>query len=57
METSELKAVAALAAEGRNVAAGGVYDGTWTGNGLTSSGRSCSESGAKLPEWRGTASA
>lgn len=36
-ETNELGAVAGLAAQGRNVAPGGAYDGTWTGNGLTSS--------------------
>ena len=33
----DLAGVQALAAAGRNVAAGGVYDGTWDGKGLTSS--------------------
>jgi len=46
METSELKAVAALAAEGRNVAPGGIFDGTWTGNGLTSSAAATADSAA-----------
>jgi hypothetical protein len=35
--SSDFAAVQAAAAEGRNVAPGGILDGTWTGNGLTSS--------------------
>ena len=35
--TSDLAAVQAAAAVGRNVAPGGIFNGTWTGNGLTSS--------------------
>ena len=35
--TNDLSAVRSLALRGRNVVAGGVLDGTWTGNGLTSS--------------------
>jgi hypothetical protein len=34
---SDLAAVQAAAAIGRNVAPGGIFNGTWTGNGLTSS--------------------
>ena len=36
-ETNELGTVQALAARGRNVPAGSVLNGTWTGNGLSSS--------------------
>ena len=36
-ETQELGIVQGLAATGRNVAPGGIYDGAWTGKGLTSS--------------------
>jgi methionine-rich copper-binding protein CopC/uncharacterized membrane protein len=35
--TNDLAAVQAAAATGRNVAPGGIFNGTWTGNGLTSS--------------------
>jgi hypothetical protein len=35
--TNDFAAVQAAAAQGRNVAPGGIFNGTWTGNGLTSS--------------------
>lgn len=37
VNTDELALVAGLAARGRNVAPGGILNGTWTGSGLTSS--------------------
>ena len=45
-ETNELANVQALAALGRNVAAGGVLNGTWTGNGLTSSSAASADAAA-----------
>ena len=45
-ETNELGSVQALAALGRNVAAGGVLNGTWTGNGLTSSSAASADAAA-----------
>lgn len=44
--TSELGAVRALALAGRHVAAGSVLDGTWTGNGLTSSSAASADAAA-----------
>jgi hypothetical protein len=48
--TNELQNVAALAAEGRNVAPGGISDGTWTGDGLTSSAAGSVDSAANTGE-------
>ena len=45
-ETNELGTVQSLAALGRNVAAGGVLNGTWNGNGLTSSSAASADAAA-----------
>jgi hypothetical protein len=43
--SSDFAAVQAASAVGRNVAPGGIYDGTWDGNGLTSSTAAVVDSG------------
>jgi hypothetical protein len=43
---TELGVVQGQAAAGRNVAPGGIFDGTWTGNGLTSSAAANADSSA-----------
>ncbi|HEY2013503.1 MAG TPA: hypothetical protein VGH38_08385, partial [Bryobacteraceae bacterium] len=49
-ETNELAAVRALAATGRGVAPGSVLNGTWTGNGLTSSAAASADSKAGIEQ-------
>jgi hypothetical protein len=45
-ETNELGTVRGLAVAGRNVAPGGVLNGTWTGNGLSSSSAASADAAA-----------